>query len=315
MSYLDRVRGAIGSARIPIVYCTAIVQDASGRILFALRSDFHLWGLPGGIIEPGESPAMCVRRETLEETGLRVEPVRLTAVLSGPRHDILYPNGDQVQQTTFFFLCRVLGGTLQADREETTAAAFFARGETPPTLAWYQLALDQMQPGAPYFDPPVGIFTAPPDPPAWQYLRQRMGPEPLVLPGATAVIRNPRDEILLVRRLDSGLWMLPGGLQELGETLADAVRREVREETGLEITPDRICGAFGGHRVIFPNGDHLFPIATWFDCTAFPGEPHPDGQETDRVEYFPLDKLPVLVPGLEQRLCSVLTAPGTTVFS
>jgi 8-oxo-dGTP diphosphatase len=57
--------------------------------------------------------------------------------------------------------------------------------------------------------------------------------------GVGALIYD-RGRILLAQRGKAplmGQWSLPGGLVETGETLADAVRREVREETGLEIAP------------------------------------------------------------------------------
>ncbi len=56
-----------------------------------------------------------------------------------------------------------------------------------------------------------------------------------------------RNRILLIERGGSplkGYWSLPGGIVETGETLADAVRREVREETGLEVQPERIAEVF-----------------------------------------------------------------------
>ena len=56
-----------------------------------------------------------------------------------------------------------------------------------------------------------------------------------------------RNRILLIERGGSplkGYWSLPGGIVETGETLADAVRREVREETGLEVRPLRIAEIF-----------------------------------------------------------------------
>ena len=81
-AYLEWLRAYVGHHLIPLVYATALIRDEAGRLLFQRRADFGetWWGLPGGLLEPGETPAACVRREALEETGLRVEPIRLTGV-------------------------------------------------------------------------------------------------------------------------------------------------------------------------------------------------------------------------------------------
>jgi ADP-ribose pyrophosphatase YjhB (NUDIX family) len=65
----------------------AIVFDDSGRILLIKRGrppGTGLWSLPGGRLEPGESDAAGVRREVLEETGLRVEVGRLAGTVDRP---------------------------------------------------------------------------------------------------------------------------------------------------------------------------------------------------------------------------------------
>jgi len=56
-----------------------------------------------------------------------------------------------------------------------------------------------------------------------------------VLPAAFAAVRNVAGEVLLVRRIDDGYWELPGGRLEVGESAAQAVIREVAEESGVVI--------------------------------------------------------------------------------
>lgn len=311
MDYIKDLRRRIGHALIPLSYSTVFVHDDAGRILFHYRPDFNLWGLPGGILEVGESPADCARREALEETGLHVEPQRLTAVLSSPKHNILYPNGDRVQQITFFFESRTIGGTLRPALGEFSRLAFFPEGEFPRTLPWYELALANRGGSDPFFDPPE--FAPPAGEATWSFLRSRVGPAPLVLPGASALIRDERGRILLIRRIDSGRWALPGGLLELGESLAGTAVRETEEETGLRIEPIRVRGVFGGHRVVFPGGDTLYPISTWFECEIRSGSIRPDGRESDRVEFHDPAGLPELVRGIRERLTETLVSTGTAV--
>lgn len=56
-----------------------------------------------------------------------------------------------------------------------------------------------------------------------------------VRPGVAAVVLDAARRVLLARRADNGLWGLPSGHVEPGETVAEAVAREVREETGLDV--------------------------------------------------------------------------------
>lgn len=51
------------------------------------------------------------------------------------------------------------------------------------------------------------------------------------------VVVNDRGEVLLIQRRDNGHWEPPGGVLEFGESIRDGLRREVREETGLDVQP------------------------------------------------------------------------------
>ncbi|HEY32234.1 MAG TPA: NUDIX domain-containing protein [Dehalococcoidia bacterium] len=62
--------------------------------------------------------------------------------------------------------------------------------------------------------------------------------------GADTFVVNGKKEVCLIRRSDNGLWALPGGAQDLGETPEECARREFEEETGLLIRITRLLGVF-----------------------------------------------------------------------
>jgi 8-oxo-dGTP pyrophosphatase MutT (NUDIX family) len=72
-----------------------------------------------------------------------------------------------------------------------------------------------------------------------------------LVPAASVVVVNDSGNVLLQRRVDNGMWALPGGKMELGESLADCGIRETKEETGYDI---RIVGIVG----TYTNPGHVF---------------------------------------------------------
>ena len=60
----------------------------------------------------------------------------------------------------------------------------------------------------------------------------------------SGVIPDDHGRVLLIRRRDNEQWEPPGGVLELGETIHDGLRREIREETGLDIEPDALTGVY-----------------------------------------------------------------------
>jgi ADP-ribose pyrophosphatase YjhB (NUDIX family) len=75
-----------------------------------------------------------------------------------------------------------------------------------------------------------------------------------IVPGGCAVVVDDEGRILLQRRADSGLWSLPGGAMELGETLGEAVVREVREETGMLVELTGVLGIYSDPRHLIAYG-------------------------------------------------------------
>ncbi len=125
-------------------------------------------------------------------------------------------------------------------------------------------------------------------------LRAKIGHDLIMITGATGVVINPQGEFLLHRRVDNGLWCFPGGAIDPGEEPAEAVVREVFEETGIQVYPQQIIGVYGGSDWVgaYPNGDQVAIISIAFRCKPLAGKPHIHDDESLDVRYFAPDALP-----------------------
>jgi 8-oxo-dGTP pyrophosphatase MutT (NUDIX family) len=133
--YVHRLRRYVGHELLLSPAAAACIRDPEGRILLQRRSDgADLWGFPGGAMEPGERADEAAVREVFEETGLKVEPLTLIGVYSGPDFIFTYPNGDRAQPVTVFFECRIAGGGLRPDMQETLDLRFFGPAEELPPM-------------------------------------------------------------------------------------------------------------------------------------------------------------------------------------
>jgi|DewCreStandDraft_5_1066085.scaffolds.fasta_scaffold00086_106 ADP-ribose pyrophosphatase YjhB (NUDIX family)/ubiquinone/menaquinone biosynthesis C-methylase UbiE len=120
-----------------------------------------------------------------------------------------------------------------------------------------------------------------------------------------AVIRDRDGRVLLARRTDNGLWCLPGGAMEVGETVEAAVRREVREETGLEVALDEppLFGVYSEPR----PGARRHVVVLGFRCRVVGGALTPSDETTD-FQYVRPEALPDdLVPTHRQRIVDALS--------
>jgi ADP-ribose pyrophosphatase YjhB (NUDIX family) len=125
-------------------------------------------------------------------------------------------------------------------------------------------------------------------------LRAVVGNQPLILVGVAVAVLNEKGEILLQKRND-GLWGVPGGFMELGESTEEAGRREVFEETGIEIGKLELVGVFSGkqHFVQLPNGDAFYPVTiAYISKEIIGGDLKADGHETMDAKFYRVNELP-----------------------
>lgn len=137
-------------------------------------------------------------------------------------------------------------------------------------------------------------------------LRRIMGSRPLLVPGARVVIENGAGEVLLQRRSDFGVWGVPGGNGEIGESLHDTAVREALEETSLRLSRldfFGLCTSPELETVTFPNGDVCQFVIALFHCKEFEGEPRAsDQKETLALGWFSPHALPNMLPKMANTL-------------
>jgi ADP-ribose pyrophosphatase YjhB (NUDIX family) len=158
-------------------------------------------------------------------------------------------------------------------------------------------------------------------------------PEPLTPKiGCDTFVVNDRNEVCLIRRADNGLWAMPGGYQDLGETPAECAAREFHEETGYRIRIAGLLGAFSSLRYpskmnvirnreithLLFQGECIPPTAaensSGRSAAADDGDPEgcdtcdpkaisaPQPNEVIEVAWFAKDQLPALSDGHHSRL-------------
>ncbi len=290
--YVKWLRDRVGHQLIYLVYATILVFDDVGRLLVQRRYDFDWLGVPGGALEPGEGLRACAERETFEETGLRVEVERLVGVFSHPDYNLLYPNGDHVQQWTACVVARPISGALHADGGETLGVSWMAVEEALPQFPVAYQAMVRAALASPHDAALEPVYTREPLMPHFPVLRQHLQHDPVILPGVMAVVRDEAGRVLVARRVDDGLLDIPGGYCDLGETTTAAVVREVREETGLEIEPVRLIGIYSQDMMTrYPNGDMVYGVGAAFDCRLKGGTLRADRSEISEVAFMPLETL------------------------
>jgi ADP-ribose pyrophosphatase YjhB (NUDIX family) len=121
-SYLGRLRALIGNRLLLVPGARVVIENGRGEILLQKRSDFEVWGLPGGNAEEGENLESVATREVLEETGLIVSKLQPFGFGCDPTiESFTFPNGDQCQFFVLNFFSREFSGELGIRDDESTS--------------------------------------------------------------------------------------------------------------------------------------------------------------------------------------------------
>jgi ADP-ribose pyrophosphatase YjhB (NUDIX family) len=146
-------------------------------------------------------------------------------------------------------------------------------------------------------------------------LRKHVGPQRIITPGPRAVIMNDAGDVLLVRRTDDSTWVMPAGGLELGESIWDALVREVREETGLTVEAATAIALYTGPQYWFTNaygGQHQM-FAVVFRVDRWSGSLLAETDETRDARFFSRSELPPLRRVYEETLADLDAFDGVLI--
>ena len=116
-----------------------------------------------------------------------------------------------------------------------------------------------------------------------------------IIPAASAIVVNNEGKMLLHRRSDNDRWALPGGTMEIGENISGTIKREVKEETGLDVEPEYITGVYSDphHIIEYSDGEIRQEFSVCFACKIVKGDLHVS-DESFELKFFTIQELEAL---------------------
>lgn len=125
-------------------------------------------------------------------------------------------------------------------------------------------------------------------------LRQAVGNMPLIICAAGVIVTDPDNKILLIKRSDDGNWCIPGGVMDVGESIQETAKREVLEETNINIEEMKLLNVYSGGQQhhIYPNSDEVYFVNVVFLSSTFSGHFKADGIESAEIKFYNIDELP-----------------------
>ncbi len=122
-------------------------------------------------------------------------------------------------------------------------------------------------------------------------MRKFVGHSPVMATAAMCILYDAEKGLLLEKRSDNGMWCVPGGGIELGESLEQALAREVREETSLEIADPKLFDVKASVHMVYPNQDEVYYTDVVYIVEKYSGTLNPDAEST-QLKWFRIEELP-----------------------
>lgn len=134
----------------------------------------------------------------------------------------------------------------------------------------------------------------------------------------SAFVQDADGRILMIHRTDNDKYSIPGGGMEVGETVADAVVREVAEETGIQVRPVGIVGIFSNprHVIAYDDGEVRQEFSICFAAEPIGGTPS-TSSESKAVRWVPPEEISELDvhPSIRERIQRGLRPPEEPYFT
>ena len=139
-----------------------------------------------------------------------------------------------------------------------------------------------------------------------------------LVPGASAIVTDDEGNVLMHRRRDSGLWALPGGVMDIGETIGQCAEREVKEETGLTVQAYRLVGVYSDpeHVFAYSDGEVRQEFSVCFACRILSGDIAVSNESLE-VKFWPMQDLDSvnMHPSIRRRISDYLSGRSEAFIS